>query len=47
VVSRLAVLGEGLLGRVEAVYVPLVVGVVVPGEHLFGDVGFQCVVVIR
>ncbi len=46
-VTGVAVLGERLLGRFEAVYVSLMVGVVVPGEHLFGDVWLQRVVVVR
>jgi len=46
-VTRFAVLGERLLGRGETVHVALMVRVVVPRQHLFGDVEFECIVVVR
>ncbi|EMA67203.1 hypothetical protein C461_09118 [Halorubrum aidingense JCM 13560] len=46
-VALLAVGFERLFGRVPAVHVALMVGVVMPFEHLLGDVRLQRVVIVR
>jgi hypothetical protein len=46
-VARRAVLCQGFLCGLQAVDVALVVRIVVPGQHLLRDVGFECVVVVR
>jgi len=46
-VALLAVFREGLLGGVQSVNVALVVGIVMPGQYLFGQCRFERVVIVR